>query len=169
MTPPPVTELRYSPLQRFVPVLGALFFPAAGLVFCAFGVFGRPSLPAAILGLAAYAALFAWPATLRFRTRLRYGDAGIVWRSGLGPTVRIPRSRILAWEFVAPHRSDALWLVHYRAPRGRRHRTIHIPAALLRADAAHGLFFHIWLPSNFHDLRAIVPRQPLRFHWFTLS
>ena len=161
-----MTELRYTPFQRFVPILSALFFPAAILVIYALGTSNGGSFPstlASALLFTAYAVLLAWPATLRFRTRLRYGNAGIVWRSGLGPTVRIPRSRILAWEFVLLHRSDSQWLVHYRTPRGR-HRTIHIPHSLFN-----NLDFAIWLASNFHDLRAIFPRRPLRFHWFTLS
>ena len=161
-----MTELRYTPFQRFVPILSGLLFPAAILVIYALAASngaGFPAPHALAVQLASYVALLAWPATLRFRTRLRYGDAGIIWRSGLGPTVRIPRSRILAWEFVRLHRSDSLWFVHYRTPLGR-HRTIHIPHSLLS-----NYDFPTWLGSNFRDLRAIFPRRPLRFYWFTLS
>ena len=161
-----MTELRYPPARRFLPVLAALSFPAAILVIYALAASNGGCFPAPralAVQLVSYVALMVWPATLRFRTRLRYGDAGIVWRSGLGPTVRIPRSRIITWEFVLLHRSDSLWLVHYRTPRGR-HRTIHIPHSLLG-----NYDFPTWLGSNFRDLRAIFPRRPLRFYWFTLS
>lgn len=166
-----MTELRYPLARRFLPILVALFFPAA--IFVVFALrhsngFSIPTPRTFALLFAAYAALVAWPATLRFRTCLRYGDDGIVWRSGLGPTVRIPRSRIITWEHVVFDRSDSLWLVHYRAPNGR-HRTIHIPNALVQTSYAQRLPFQIWLPSNFHDLRVIFPRYPLRFRWFTLS
>ena len=164
-----MNELRYDPVRRFVPILAALFFPAAWFVLCALGAFELPSPAAVLSALAVYAALVAWPATVRFRTRLCYGNAGILWRSGLGPTVRIPRSRLLAWEHVLPYRRVAQWLVHYRAPRGRRHRTIHIPAALLGSSPDGGLFFPVWLQSHARNLRAIFPRQPLRCHWFTLT